>query len=147
MDARPAGNLYEADFYAWGRRQARAIAAREHRAFDIENLIDEVESVGRSQRAAIESHLRVLVIHLLKFRYQPERATASWRVTLRAQRREIERLVARSPSLRGYPAEILGEAYRDAVRGAARETGLPEDRFPASIPFTLDQILDPGFEP
>lgn len=142
-----ADDLYEADFYAWGRAQARAIAGLELPALDIDNLIDEVETVGRSQRSAIESHLRVLLIHLLKFRAQPGRVTVSWRITLSSQRLSIRRLVARSPSLADYPARILDEAYADAVRGAAKETGLPEGAFPSACPFALSQILDPGFVP
>lgn len=142
-----AADLYETDFYAWGCAQARAIAGLERPALDIDNLIDEVESVGRSQRSAIEAHLRVLLIHLLKFRFQPERVTVSWRVTLSSQRLSIRRLVARSPSLAGYPVRILDEAYEDAVRGAAKETGLPEGTFPSACPFALAQILDPDFVP
>lgn len=147
MGGLAVGNLYETDFHAWGRQQAQAIAAREIQALDLDNLIDEVESVGRSQRAAIESHLRVLIIHLLKFRCQPERATVSWRITLRNQRLSIERLVRRSPSLADFPARVLCEAYADAVRGAAQEMGLPESAFPAACPFALTQILDPDFLP
>lgn len=143
----PAADLYETDFYAWARGQARAMAARDRTALDVANLIDEVESVGRSQRAAIESHLIVMILHLLKFRFQPARATVSWRITLRNQRQDIERLITRSPSLRGYPAEILHETYGDAVRRAAQETGLDESTFPRDLPFTLAQILDPDFVP
>ncbi|MGU3540536.1 DUF29 domain-containing protein [Methylobacterium sp. A54F] len=142
-----AHDLYERDFHAWAQRQARALAARDTAAFDIANLIAEIETLGRSQRAAVETHLRVLIIHLLKFLCQPERATRSWRITLRNQRREIGRLLDRSPSLRGYPEAILVETYRDAVRRAAQETGLAEDRLPADPPFTLAQILDPDFVP
>ncbi len=140
-------DLYETDFYAWACGQVRAMATRERGRLDVANLIDEVESVGRSQRAAIESHLSVLIIHLLKFQVQPERATVSWRITLRNQRRDIERLIQRSPSLRGYPAEILSEIYSDAVRRAAQETGIDEAVFPRGLPFTLAQILDPDFMP
>lgn len=141
------GDLYETDFYLWTQQQARSLDDRRSRALDAVNLIDEVESLGRSQRAAIESRLRVLIVHLLKFLVQPERATPSWRRTLRNQRREIARLLARSPSLRGYPAEVLIETYDDAVRGAAQETNLDRSQFPAKLPFTLEQILDLDFEP
>lgn len=143
----PAASLYETDFHAWASGQARAMAKGEHDALDIANMIDEVESVGRSQRAAIESHLTVLIIHLLKFRMQPSRITVSWRVTLRNQRKDIEQRIARNPSLREYPASILTEVYRSAVRRAAQETRLDEADFPSDLPFTLAQILDPDFVP
>ncbi|MEH3144868.1 MAG: DUF29 domain-containing protein [Methylobacterium frigidaeris] len=144
---RPPAGLYGSDFHRWTQQQARVLAERDDAALDIRNLIDEVGSVGRSQRSAIESHLRVLLVHLLKFRVQPERASPSRRHTLSAQRGAIERLIRRNPSLRGYPAEILADAYRDAVEDAARETRLPEERFPDSCPFPLARILDPDFEP
>jgi hypothetical protein len=144
---RTTTDLYAIDFYRWTQDQAQSLSDRRGRALDAINLIDEVESLGRSQRAAIESHLRVLIVHLLRFLVQPERATPSWRRTLRNQRREIARLLARSPSLRGYPAEVLAETYDDAARGAAQETNLDRGRFPADLPFTLEEILDPDFEP
>ncbi|GJE60496.1 DUF29 domain-containing protein [Methylobacterium trifolii] len=143
----PADNLYGTDFYGWARSQARALSARDRAALDVGNLIDEVESLGRSQRHAIRSHLEVLIAHLLKFRVQPERASPSWRRTLRNQRREIAQRIARNPSLRAYPAEVLAETYRDAVRLACDETQLDAARFPQDCPFTLAQILDAGFEP
>ncbi|MFY9289657.1 MAG: DUF29 domain-containing protein [Methylorubrum rhodinum] len=140
-------SLYETDFFAWTQAQADSLRQGRFDALDIVNLIDEVESVGRSQRAAIESHLTVLIIHLLKFRVQPSRITVSWRVTLRNQRKDIQTLIARNPSLRAYPAAILAEVYPDAVRRAAQETRLDEADFPADLPFTLAQILDPDFVP
>jgi len=139
----PEAGAYDTDFHRWTREQARALATGDHPHLDIANLLDEVESVGRSQRTALESHLCVLLVHLLKFRVQPQRATPSWRHTLKAQRAAIARLIARNPSLRAYPAMILEEAYRDA----AVETRLDLRLFPPVLPFTLDQILDPDFEP
>ncbi|SFV08212.1 protein of unknown function DUF29 [Methylobacterium sp. 174MFSha1.1] len=131
------------DFHRWTREQADALASRDHARLDVVNLIDEVESVGRSQRTALESHLCVLLVHLLKFRMQPQRATPSWRHTLKAQRTAIARLIARNPSLRAYPAAILDATYRDAVRDAAGEIGIDPRLFPQAVPFTLD----PEFEP
>lgn len=142
-----ADNLYERDFYAWTQAQARMLARRDDAALDVVNLLEEVESLGRSQRNAILARLEVLIAHLLKFRLQPERASPSWRRTLREQRRQIERLIARNPSLRGLPGGALPEVYPDAVRAAAAETRLAEAVFPRACPFTIDEILDPGFEP
>jgi len=142
-----AGTSYDTDFHRWTREQARALATRNLAHLDIANLLDEVESVGCSQRTALASHLCVLLVHLLKLQVQPQRATPSWRHTLKAQRAAIARLIARNPSLRTYPAAILDEAYRDAVRDAAGETRLDPRLFPPASPFTLDQIRDPDFEP
>jgi hypothetical protein len=140
-------DLYERDFYAWTEAQARSLTRHDDVALDVANLLEEVESLGRSQRNAITSRLEVLIAHLLKFRLQPERATPSWRRTLREQRRQIERLIARNPSLRGLPRETLPDVYRDAVRMAASETHMAETAFPRVCPFTIDEILDSGFEP
>jgi predicted DNA-binding ribbon-helix-helix protein len=138
---------YDTDFHRWTRDQAAALAARDHARLDVVNLLDEVESVGRSQRTGLESHLRVLLVRLLKFRVQPQRATPSWRHTLKAQRAAIARLIVRNPSLHTFPMAILDETYRDAVRDAAGETRIDPRLFPSALPFTLDQILDPEFEP
>lgn len=143
----PFADLYETDFYLWTQEQSRALMAGESTAFDTVNLIDEVESLGRSQRNAIESHLRVLIVHLLKFLVQPERATPSWEVTLGNQRIEIAWLLSRNPSLRTYPAKVLAETYRDAVQRAVQETHRDKSLFPVDSPFTLEQILDPDFTP
>lgn len=143
----PCADLYETDFYLWTQEQSKALMAGESTAFDTVNLIDEVESLGRSQRNAIESHLRVLIVHLLKFLVQPERATPSWEVTLRNQRIEIAWLLSRNPSLRTYPAKVLAETYRDAVQRAVQETHLDKSLFPVDSPFTLEQIRDPDFTP
>ncbi len=142
-----SGAAYDTDFHRWTREQADALASHDHLRLDVVNLLDEVESVGRSQRTTLESHLCVLLVHLLKFRMQPQRATPSWRHTLKAQRAAITRLIARNPSLHAYPAAILEETYRDAVRDAAGETRIDPRLFPLALPFTLDQILDPEFEP
>ena len=142
----PTADLYATDFHGWARSQARALADRDLAALDLENLIDEVETLGRSQRHAIRSHLEVLIAHLLKFRLQPERATPSWRRTLRNQRREIARLIERNPSLGSFPAEVLADTYRDAVRLDADETRIGVGAFPKACPFTLEQIRDPDFE-
>jgi hypothetical protein len=142
-----AGTASITDFHRWTRDQSDALASRDHARLDVVNLLDEVESVGRSQRTALESHLCVLLVHLLKFRMQPQRTTPSRRHTLKAQRVAIARLIARNPSLRAYPAAILDATYRDAVRDAAGETGLDPRLFPPALPFALDEILDPEFEP
>ena len=112
-----------------------------------ENLAEEIESLGRSERYEIESRLKVLLVHLLKWRYQPQAQSNGWKGTIREQRARIARRIGDSPSLRGYPEEILADEYSFAVPQAADETGLSEDAFPAACPFTVEQILDPGFLP
>lgn len=139
----PNTGTCDTDFLRWTREQAQALAARDLAHLDITNLPDEGESVGRRQRTALESHLCVLLVHLLTCRAQPQRATPSRRHDLKAQRAAIARLIARNPSRRAYPAAILDETYRDAVRDAAGETRLDPRLFPPLLPFSLD----PDFEP
>ncbi len=146
-------SLYEEDFYRWSQEQAerlRALAAmRANLAvpLDLENLAEEIESVGIAQLHALRAHLRQLLLHLLKWRFQPRRRTRSWRTTIRVQRDAVADLLEASPSLRRRLGEELPKAYAKARRYAAEETGLPLSTFPETCPFTLEQIEDPEFLP
>jgi Domain of unknown function DUF29 len=142
-----ATDLYEQDFYQW--TQQMAIALREGRLerLDLENLAEEIESLGRSDRRALQSRLVVLLHHLLKWRYQPSQRTGSWKGTLSEQRRRIRVLLEDSPSLRSLLDESVAKCYGDARRQAADETGLPMTEFPEVCPFPMVDILDPDFLP
>ncbi len=138
---------YEEDFYAWTVEQARLLRSGELSTVDAVNLAEEVESMGRSDRRAIESRLTVLLAHLLKWQMQPGSRSTSWSGTIREQRRQIERLLRDSPSLRPGVAAALSGAYSDARDDAVEETGLPEAEFPAECPFTADEVLSRSFLP
>ena len=97
--------------------------------------------MGRRERQELTHRLAVLLIHLLKWQFQPNRRGRSWQLTIKEQRRQAARILQESPSLKARINEILSDAYGDAVIGAARETGLEETAFPECCPFTLDQIL------
>ena len=140
-------SAYEEDFALWSAEQAALLRDGRFDGLDRENLAEEIESLGRSERYEIESRLKVLLVHLLKWRYQPQAQSNGWKGTIREQRARIARRIGDSPSLRGYPEEILADEYSFAVPQAADETGLSEDAFPAACPFTIDEILDPGFLP
>ncbi len=101
---------------------------------------------GRDRRE-LDSRLEVLIHHLLKWQQQPEKRSGSWKSTIFSQRAAIRRLFEQSPSLRRRLTQSVAAVYRDAVNGAAAETGLPEDSFPAECPFPPAQILDPAFLP
>jgi hypothetical protein len=139
--------MYDSDLYNWTVSQARAIRDRRWQDVDWENVAEEIESVGRSDRRAVRSHLEVLIAHLLKCIVQPERRTASWDQTIRNQRAAIAKLLERNPSLRGLPAERFEETYGYALALAHRDTGLDESRFPKEAPFSLDEVLSPDFFP
>ncbi|MFI4963865.1 MAG: DUF29 domain-containing protein [Caulobacterales bacterium] len=133
--------LYERDFFAWTQDQADALRRRSVNELDWENLLEEVESMGRQARSELRSHLIVLLTHLLKWRFQPDRRSRSWTFSILEQRREAERMVLENPSLKPELAEILADGYRTARLRAARETRLTIKRFPKDNPFTWDQAM------
>jgi hypothetical protein len=142
--------LYERDFYAWTQAQAAALRGKRWDVLDLEHLAEEIESLGKRDRRALESHLRVLLTQLLKWRYQPDqraRRGLSWRRSLRNARDAIEQVLRDSPSLRGKLPEALAWAYPRACEQAADETGLPLRIFPETWPWSLEQLQDRHFLP
>jgi hypothetical protein len=143
----PANDLYEIDFYAWTQEQARLLRERRWADLDLENLIDEVASVGRSDKREIESRLEVLIAHLLKWKLQPGGRGNSWRNTISEQRRRLAMIVEDSPSLGSFLRKETIESYRSGHLKAADETGIAFGLFPEQSPFTSEQVLDPEFFP
>lgn len=139
--------LYEADFHAWTIEQARLLRAGELSAVDAANIAEEIESLGRRDRRELRNRLTVLAMHLLKRSKQPGLRSRSWSATIREQRRQIGQILADSPSLRPYVGEALAEVYEDSRLNAAAETGLADETFPATCPFSADDILSPAFLP
>ncbi|HET6468321.1 MAG TPA: DUF29 domain-containing protein [Geminicoccaceae bacterium] len=138
---------YERDFYGWCLHQAALVRAGRLEAVDRENLAEELEALGREQEHALESSLRVLLIHLLKWRWQPQRRSRSWRATIVRERGEYESRLARNPGLKPKRQALLAVAYRRARREAAAETGVETGTFPEACPFTLEQVVDDEFWP
>ena len=137
---------YDTDFYAWTQAQAAALRAKKWKTLDVGNLAEEIESLGRSERYAIESHLQNLLTHLLKCRYDPVIVPRrGWRITIRKARREIAKRAV--GSLRDYPWQYLATAHRHAREGAADETDLPQTIFPEICPWPLEQVLAEDFWP
>ena len=139
--------LYDEDFFAWTVEQARLLRAGEFAAIDVDNLAEEIESMGRRDRRELRSRLSVLVMHLLKWSKQPGLRSRSWSATIREQRRQIEQILDESPSLHPFINEALVEIYDGARESAIAETGLTDDTFPATCPFALDEILSRSFLP
>lgn len=142
-----SGNLYETDFYAWANQQAALLRAGKLSAADIEHIAEEIESMGKTEQRELESRLTILLLHLLKWQFQPTRRGASWEATIRVQRRDLARHIDRNPSLNPKIAEALSYAYENAKIEAAAETGQPETTFPAEGPWPFDQIMDEAFWP
>lgn len=134
-------DLYRADFFGWTQLQADALQRRSLNEMDWENLQEEIESLGAQKESELHSHFVRLLQHLLKWTLQPERRGSSWYFTIVEQRRQIERLLRKNPSLGPQAAEVAQEAYEIAVLRAAREMGRREEAFPAHSPFTLEDAL------
>jgi hypothetical protein len=143
----PTASDYERDFHAWAMKNAALLRQRRLAEIDVDNIAEELESMGRSERRELVNRLAVLLTHLLKWRYQPNRRGNSWRYTIREQRRAVFKSLRDNPSLRPQLTEYLSEAYGDALLKAIRQTGLDEGAFSASCPFTLEQLLDDDFWP
>jgi Domain of unknown function DUF29 len=138
---------YEEDFYAWTVEQSRLLRSGEFSNLDAENIAEEIESMGRSDRRALESRLIVLLTHLLKWQIQQRMRSSSWSGTIGEQRRRVAKLLQESPSLRPFVNEALAEAYSAARQTASNQTGLLDTEFPAECPFTADQVLSDAFLP
>ena len=133
---------YEEDLYAWSQEQAALLRVRQYDGLDWQNLAEEIAAVGGSDRRKLESRLCVILLHLMKWQAQPALRGASWRKTLRTQRREIRKLLKQSPSLRRHVPALIRDAYGDAVKDAVDETGLPAEYFPSVCPYAPDAVPD-----
>ncbi len=140
-------SVYDSDFHAWAGEQARLLRAGRFAEADIGNIAEEIESMGRAEKRELISRLTVLLLHLLKWRFQPALRGPSWRATIRVQRRDLARLLADNPSLKAVLPDAMAAAYGDAVIEAEAETGLAEASFPAVCPWGFADIADARFWP
>lgn len=114
---------------------------------DLENLIEEVASLGRSEKNALKSNLSVLLTHLLKWQYQAHQRTGSWRSTINEHRERLLIALEDSPSLKNYYLEVFNQRYSKARDFAADETGLDLKTFPVECPYSAEEVLDTRFWP
>jgi hypothetical protein len=133
--------LYDRDFHAWTTEQVALLQAGKLSEADIAHIAEEIESMGRSEKRELVSRLTVLLQHLLKWRFQPERRGPSWRVSIENTRDELVEHLADNPSLRATLPDAIATAYRRARRSAAAETNLAEDVFPPDCPWSFDQAM------
>lgn len=140
-------NLYDKDFYLWIETTAKHLKEGNFTEVDLANLVEEIESMGRSEKRAVRNILKVLLIHLLKYKYQPELRSNSWRYTIIEHRNRLQDAFNDSPSLKPYYEQVFDESYQKARLEAAAETGLSLDTFPLESPFTPDECLERDFLP
>ncbi len=143
--AAPTGATYADDFYTWTQEQGARLRAGELTRLDLENLAEEIESLGRSQFAAFASALRVVLLHMLKFDHQPMRQTRSWAISIATHRRHAVGELKDSPGLKNRIGEAIERAYGVARLEASKETRLPLKRFPEACPYTYRDIMDRPF--
>ena len=136
----PARADYDRDIYSWSLEQARLVREGRWDAVDRENVAEEIESLGRTEFNRLESALRVLLMHMLKWDHQPNRRSRSWALTIEEQRLEIEDVLGDNPGLRPRVGEAVTRAYRRARLEAARETGLEEGTFAIACPYSWDDV-------
>jgi hypothetical protein len=139
--------LYDRDFYAWSREQAELLRAGEFGRADLEHIAEEIESMGKTEKRELVSRLTVLLLHLLKWRFQPDGHGNSWRLSIANARDEIIDLLDDNPSLRSDIDGVVRKAYVYACRKAAIETGLGEDVFPPQCPWPFELATDSDFWP
>ncbi|MDG2989977.1 DUF29 domain-containing protein [Candidatus Synechococcus calcipolaris G9] len=140
-------SLYQKDFYAWTQEQSHALAGQNSENLDWKNLAEEIADLGNRHYDQLSYRLSILIGHLLKWKYQPNIQSNSWKATIREQRRKIIRLLQRNPGLKNRLEEAFAEAWLDGRDLAIRETGLDDGAFPEDCPFCLSQIQDDHYWP
>ena len=134
--------LYDTDFAIWLDQTAQLLKENRFTEIDRDNLIEEIESLSRRDKRELRSRLIVLLSHLLKYRYQPEKRSQSWLDTIAEQRRQIELILEDSPSLKNYLGEVFSTCYAKSRTDAAQEAQLAIAVFPESAPFTQEEVLN-----
>lgn len=139
--------LYETDYLQWIEVTVQKIQSQEYGAVDWENLVEEIEDMGRRERQSLESNFIVLAIHLLKWQFQPQQRSGSWESSILEHRRRVNKALKDSPSLNSYLVSFEAEGYKEAVKQAKAETSLPLGAFPPDCPYRLVDMLKDDFLP
>jgi hypothetical protein len=138
---------YDHDFYAWAMTNAQMLRQQRFAEIDIENIAEELETLGRSEKRELLNRLAVLLAHLLKWQFQPERRGKSWELTIWEQRRKLRKHLMENPSLRAQLDAAISDAYDDAIAHLSRRTSLEKSRLPSQCPYTPDEVFSDDFLP
>jgi len=139
--------LYETDFHDWTNRQAQLLRAGKFAQIDVEHLAEEIEDMGKRQRQELVSRLRVLLMHLLKWEYEPTYRSKSWTATIKTQRFDIAEHLEQNPSLKATLEDSIRKAWKGALVDAEVETEIDKKTFPQTCPWTFDQFMAEDFWP
>ncbi len=134
--------LYDRDFCLWIDSTVKQIQEKDFQNIDWNNLLEEIESMGKREKNALESNLTILLMHLLKWQYQSDKRSNSWAFTITEHNRRIKKAFKHSPNLKSCFQEVFTECYGDGRKLASRETGLPIDTFPEQSPFNIEEVLN-----
>lgn len=133
--------LYEKDFHAWSLEQANILKKKDFEMLDFEHLVEEIETLGNSDKRALRSYLTIVLLHMLKIKFQPEKHTKSWDRSIVNSKMEIRITLQENPSLKRLLNNYLESSYETAKAEAEKETGIDFDKFPVKCPWTIEEIL------
>jgi hypothetical protein len=140
-------SLYDRDFHAWANEQAALLRSGKLAEVDIENVAEEIESIGRSEKRELVNRLTVILLHLLKWQFQPGLRSNSCRLSIEEQRYRLDHHMSDNSSLKAQLNQAMHDAYRLALVRAESETGLARSTFPTDCPYAFDQTISPDFWP
>ena len=140
---------YESDVVAWAKEQAALIRAGQFDQLDLTHIAEEIEDVGKSEQRELASRMAVLLAHILKWKFQPQKRSMSWTLTIKEQRRLLVRRVQKTPSLSPMLSdhEWVDEIWVDAKALAEKETGLDMSTYPEICPWSMADVLTPDWLP
>jgi Lhr-like helicase len=146
--SRPAARAatYDRDLYSWAVEQAALLRAGKIAEADALNIAEELDDVGNEQYDKLESALRLILVHLLKWDHQPDRRSRNWRLTISVQRKHVLKVLRKNPGLKSVVDEAMTEAYDLARTEAAGETLLEEEDFPVDCPYSWNEIMERPIE-
>ena len=139
--------LYDRDYLEWINLTLDQLRKQDYTSVDWQNLIEEIEDMGKGERRSLETNLVIVLWHLLKWQFQPQYPTGSWECSIIERRRRIRKSLEDSPSLKYYLETVLTECYESAVKQAKAETQLPLETFPAICPYNVAEVLEDYFWP
>jgi predicted nucleic acid-binding Zn-ribbon protein len=133
---------YDQDLYSWAVEQAALLRAGRIAEADALNIAEELDDVGNEQYDKLESALRLILVHLLKWDHQPGHRSRSWWSTITVQRNQVRRILRKNPGLKPQIDTAVVEAYEDARIQAAAQTRIDPDNFGARCPYSFDEIMN-----
>ncbi|MBD2492977.1 DUF29 domain-containing protein [Nostoc sp. FACHB-280] len=139
--------LYNTDYLQWIETTVEKLQNHDYANVDWENLIEEIADIGRSERRSLKSNLIVILVHLLKWQFQPKHKSGSWEASIIEHRRRINEALHESPSLNSYIDSIFAECYSQAIKQAKAETGLPIESFPSICPYKILDVINDEYLP